>query len=200
MTAMTPARLAEIRAIEADARPGPWQWFGNMKMREIDLATVDRGRTFVMQFVRWGMHAGQPRFQNQGEGFMRSLEELDQRGPIMIGSHRNDFVGIAHPDARFIAESRAIVPELLAEIDRLRERSETAESNYQFMVDRAADAKLDGYRELGERAARAENERDHLKRAVRAALGAWCPRDPGGDGADGEAYQLCMAALEGRGR
>ncbi len=35
-----------------------------------------------------------------------------------------------------------------------------AEENYQFMVDRAANQKLDGYRELGQRAADAENRRD----------------------------------------
>ena len=37
-----------------------------------------------------------------------------------------------------------------------------ANANYCFMVQRAADEKLDGYRELGARAAAAENERDAL--------------------------------------
>lgn len=48
----------------------------------------------------------------------------------------------------------------------------------------------------------AEQERDQLrvqlktcKRAIGAALGTWCPYDPGGDGADGETYHLCVAAL-----
>ena len=36
------------------------------------------------------------------------------------------------------------------------------------------------------------------RRALRAALGTWCPRDPGGDGADGETYRLCIEALEVR--
>lgn len=35
-----------------------------------------------------------------------------------------------------------------------------AEANYRFMVERAADQRLDGYRELGQRAAAAETERD----------------------------------------
>ena len=56
-----------------------------------------------------------------------------------------------------------------------RERDE-ARANYAFMVERAADQKLDGYRELGaraaaaeERAERAERERDEaLRRRTRA--------------------------------
>ncbi len=43
-----------------------------------------------------------------------------------------------------------------------RERDE-ARANYQWMVERAADRKIDGYRELGQRAADAENERDEAR-------------------------------------
>jgi uncharacterized coiled-coil DUF342 family protein len=43
-----------------------------------------------------------------------------------------------------------------------RERDE-AQANYRFMVERAADQRLDGYRELGQRAATAENERDEAR-------------------------------------
>lgn len=39
-----------------------------------------------------------------------------------------------------------------------------ARANYRFMVERAADSKLDGYRELGQRAAEAENQRDEHAR------------------------------------
>lgn len=42
------------------------------------------------------------------------------------------------------------------------ERNE-ARKNYQFMVDRAADEHLDGYRELGAKAAQAEEERDEMQ-------------------------------------
>jgi hypothetical protein len=42
------------------------------------------------------------------------------------------------------------------------ERDE-ARANYRFMVERAADQKLDGYRELGARAAAAEQERDEAR-------------------------------------
>ena len=53
--------------------------------------------------------------------------------------------------------------------DARRERDE-ALAKYQFMVDRAADEKLDGYRELASRLAAAENERDLWERRARAAV------------------------------
>jgi predicted RNase H-like HicB family nuclease len=49
-----------------------------------------------------------------------------------------------------------------ARADLVKERDE-ARANYQFMVDRAADEKLDGYRELAARAAKAEQERDEAR-------------------------------------
>ena len=47
---------------------------------------------------------------------------------------------------------------------------DAARRNYQFMVDRVADEKLDGYRELGSRAASAENDRDKILAALPHAL------------------------------
>jgi len=49
------------------------------------------------------------------------------------------------------------------EIQRLTKERDEARANYAFMVERAANEKLDGYRELGARAAAAENERDDAK-------------------------------------
>jgi len=113
------------RGLLAKATPGPWQWFGNMKMREVYLATVDRGRVFVMDFERWGMSGAQPRFQvrldgNPGSGIMRRLDEMGDLGPKMVGSHRNDFVGIDHPDASLIASAPTAMSALLDENERLR--------------------------------------------------------------------------------
>ena len=54
-------------------------------------------------------------------------------------------------------------------LEALDERDE-ARRNYQFMVDRVADEKLDGYRELGSRAASAENDRDKILAALPHAL------------------------------
>jgi hypothetical protein len=65
------------------------------------------------------------------------------------------------PVERFYA-LRADVERITAERDALRAQLAKAEANYRFMVERAADEKLDGYRELGARAAAAENERDRL--------------------------------------
>lgn len=122
-------RIREIKAFLADVRPGPWQWIGNTKMRDVSLATTHSGHVYVMDFVRWGMGGAQPRFQvelngSPGFGVMRSLQELTEGGGGLgvkyAAEHRKHFAGIAHPDARFIAESRSLVDELLAEVERLR--------------------------------------------------------------------------------
>lgn len=64
-------------------------------------------------------------------------------------------------DAAFIAAANPqAVLALLDDVERLTRERDTAQANYRFMVERAADEKLDGYRELGDRAAQAENERD----------------------------------------
>lgn len=60
----------------------------------------------------------------------------------------------------------AIIAELLADRDYQAKRADTAEANYRFMVERAADEKLDGYRELGARAADAERQRDDARAEV----------------------------------
>ena len=59
-----------------------------------------------------------------------------------------------------LAAARQQLEEVKAERDAEKLAGDEARKNYQFMVDRAADEKLDGYRELGLRAATAENERD----------------------------------------
>lgn len=55
-----------------------------------------------------------------------------------------------------IAEVRA----LRARIQQLEEELKAARAYIRAMVEKAADAKLDGYRELGQRVAKAEEERD----------------------------------------
>lgn len=127
--------LDAIKRRYQQATEGPWQWFGNTKHNEVYLATVDRGRVFVMDFVRWGMSGAQPRFQvalNDGDGFgvMRSIGEMAKNeeeskpdvvfGPLFEAPYRRQFTGIGHPDATFIAHSRTDVPALVAEIERLR--------------------------------------------------------------------------------
>lgn len=59
--------------------------------------------------------------------------------------------------------------DMLATIAALTQRAEAAEAKYRFMVERAADEKLGGYRELGARAANAENRADALAARLKAA-------------------------------
>jgi len=56
---------------------------------------------------------------------------------------------------------------LRVEVERLTRERDEARANYAFMVKRAADQRLDGYRELGARAAAAENERDEARAALK---------------------------------
>lgn len=119
---MTPERLAEIRARHVGATPGPWHWFGSggrlRKAVNVYLATVDRGRIFVMDFVRTGWRDAQPRFQvrRSGMGLMTPSSELFQYEV----EYRDDITGIRHPDAEAIAHSWQDVEDLLGELDRLR--------------------------------------------------------------------------------
>ena len=54
----------------------------------------------------------------------------------------------------------AIIDRIAAQLDLVTAERDAAQYNYRFMVEHAADEKLDGYRELGARAAAAEQERD----------------------------------------
>jgi hypothetical protein len=106
--------------------PAPWEWFGNVKQHDVYLASVNRGRIFAMDFARWGMQGGQPRFQvrldgKPGTGIMCDLREIGgDLGPQMVGSHRNDFVGIGHPVARLLASAPTTIGRLLATVEKLR--------------------------------------------------------------------------------
>ncbi len=115
-------------AIARAAQPGPWQWYGNTKHCDVSLATVHGGRVFVMQFARWGMRYGQPRFQVDHR--MRSLAELTRGGDPMGArfevSYRKDFVGIGHPDATHIAANDPTTA--LALITRIRELESACET------------------------------------------------------------------------
>lgn len=70
-------------------------------------------------------------------------------------------------------ELAAAARDLAASVVALHERAEKAEANYRWMVERAADQRLDGYRELGARCAALEAERDAAADAERARIAAW---------------------------
>lgn len=62
---------------------------------------------------------------------------------------------------------RNAVLNMRADLAVERARAEKAEANYAFMVERAADQHLGGYRELAARTAAAENEADRLRARLR---------------------------------
>jgi len=92
---------------------------------------------------------------------------------------------------------REIAVEARREYDQLRAECDEAQANYRFMVERAADEKLDGYRELGARAAAAENERDEALAVIRLILEADCLRSHAFERGDDDAsvYDLCRQLL-----
>jgi len=77
---------------------------------------------------------------------------------------------IARADTE-VDEAAEDIRQLGDECDAAIKAKDEAEENYQYMVDHAADNKLNGYRELGARAATAENECDSLRDRVRELEG-----------------------------
>ncbi len=135
---MTKIDLDELESKARAARPGPWQWYGNTKTYDVQLATVHGGRVFVMDFVRWGMAGAQPRFQIDHR--MHTLGELGlgehPMGPQFEVPYRRQFLGIGHPDAQHIAANDPSTT--LALIARIRE----LETGNCLAIERAVDAAL----------------------------------------------------------
>ncbi|MCC6191334.1 MAG: hypothetical protein IT318_20115 [Anaerolineales bacterium] len=109
-------RLAAIQARCNQATPGPWGWRGNGSVHQLWLNSLSvSGGMIVMTFARWGMQQGQPVFNV--DGILHKAEEFlirpQSHNPWLI-------VGVDHPDARFMEEARSDVPDLLAEVRRLR--------------------------------------------------------------------------------
>lgn len=114
---MSDERLAEIAEMDEEAVKGPWQWFGNTDSHDVYLATVDRGRIFIMGFERWGMRDARPIFQEHDtHNGMQSF----QAHAIYERDYRNDFQGIDLPEARVLSEGRQAITQLVAEVKRLR--------------------------------------------------------------------------------
>jgi hypothetical protein len=108
-------KVEELRAKDAARTPGEWRWFGCVKFHNIYLATVDKGRQFVMTFAQWGLSNATPLFQvHRGKcgvmvraGDLVTAKEYSER----------EIVGLEHPDAKFIADCSLDVPRLIATID-----------------------------------------------------------------------------------
>jgi hypothetical protein len=104
------------RLMELDDKrmPGKWQWFGNAHCEQLYLATVNQGRRYVMDFVRWGRSGVQPRFQPDS-GMVDAKElvtfEVGENGTVGVTAAKKDksiyrqhIEGIACADAQLMAE------------------------------------------------------------------------------------------------
>lgn len=112
---MTP-RIEELKAIERAATKGPWGWRVNIKAKAVRLESP---KWCVMSFDRWGMSQATPLFLT--DGFMKKAVELAE---VIPGRehHASWELQLNHPDATFITEARTAMPELIAEVESLRQQ------------------------------------------------------------------------------
>jgi len=118
------------RAKELDLRatPGPWKWDLRTHCRDVKIVTDHSGQYYVMTFERWGMQGAAPSFQvyDRYEG---PVKERGSHGMRRVDTMAKSYPGKEHhkgwddypnhPDARFIVESRQLVPELTAAVEKL---------------------------------------------------------------------------------
>lgn len=114
-TADWATKLAAIRARASAATGGPWYWKGWTTSHSVYLCSGISMRPVVLDFGRWGMNSARPIFRDAKRDVLIKPPFIGRRG------HDDDkeIVGIDHPDAAFIAHSRADVDALLAAVDRL---------------------------------------------------------------------------------
>ncbi len=92
---------------------GPWRWEGYLSSRQTHVmgrGAPGTGGRVVMDWVRWGMQGAAVRFRD-AQNLMSSLEKW-----AITKGVRDRLVGVDHPDARFVVESRTIVPTLAADL------------------------------------------------------------------------------------
>lgn len=123
---MTDAELSEIEALASAATPGPW-----MAAHQYARCVLDHGRPsgggHGGNGCDWRLSEPQPNEHT----IIRPLPAgaVDDPAALIAGIWDIDEGGIQHGhDARFIAHARAAVPELVAEVRRLRAREAELEA------------------------------------------------------------------------
>lgn len=123
---MSGINFAQLEADVEASLKGPWAWTGYPG--DLKLSTTHSGRVYVMDFVRKGLNAAQPRFQpKRGRGMIKAsdLLQFEVGDRSIVGEatarkdgsvYRYDVRGIDCPNARLIA----LAPLLAAEVLRLR--------------------------------------------------------------------------------
>jgi len=151
-------------------------------VRALDLAAMRQGEIEMLRGVGCNEDGDGPCgaclrcLRVRAEAAERTLggltEWADTYGEMLCpGSGEHDTYGegvrACKRQVKFALSGVRVSPEQIADalVTVTRERDE-ARANYRWMVEHAADQKLDGYRELGARAVQAENERDAAIRAL----------------------------------
>lgn len=140
--------------------PGPWAWHGTPG--ELKLATVNRGKIYVMGFERKGMNGAEPTFQVRGKGMKRAsalckfvVGDPDVTGETDAKSdesvYRYDVRGIDHPDAHLIAlapdlATLALAGKRLADAVQHEREMVCQDMGKQMELARATDAALTAFR------------------------------------------------------
>lgn len=137
--------IQRAKALDERATPGPWMWDMRTGRHTCQLTTTHSGRYYVMQFSRWGMQAACPEFQR----FKRYSGPVTERGGLgMVRAdkmaksypgkeHHKGFDDyIDHPDAVFIAESRALVTELIEAVTALQAESAEKDKEIERLIDK----------------------------------------------------------------
>jgi hypothetical protein len=133
--------------------PGPWTWYGNTmpSCPRYHLATMNRGRVTVMDFVRVGLQGVVPRFQVDrrmlpAAELVRYDVDPSVKGLTAAKSadsvYRQDFSDIDHPDARLIVAAPVMADALRALLEVRPVNWDDGEDPEQETAWRAAEAAL----------------------------------------------------------
>lgn len=162
---MTAKELADARALVDACPAGPWHWLCDPKRREVRIEATSAafGRWFetVVDFCRYGMSGAAPRFR-------RYDPEADEPGdmvradfisvPFPGREHHADWArNIVHPVGRLMVEARTLIPQLLDEVERLKQDARETLFRRRMAIDNLA-------HEIGQRGA--ENVEEIAARAA----------------------------------